>query len=703
MLIHGRLLVTEHGFMLDEVKSLLQKSLRRKELDLIKLSAKELTCGKKDQLQWKAIVTFLFEDHCLNHIQVLNKIWQLKCNGDKLGCVEILSRCYTCRHSACLQVVAISEEYRKFDAFWDCKLPIDPNFIGLVAKQTKTINCERLLTCIVKFWKSNDTKILTSLFGLVNMAAKVENRNLTQAGVSKLLDKDVKKPTLHQLVLSILHRYAETGNYMKSLLHLCFRFTTVPEAPQGLIMFSALSQKIYQNTIIERSLPELKHDVTFWTKVGVLPSMPDWAVDKHTYRGKFGKSSAELFKKKFTNFKFSESQLEEFHGERPKVGVPHFFDVGCICNNDILPENPIFEKTKEMYYKQTPKMQKTAKMTELYYREMRKANSVVFLSSDSSANEDKDGENAVKTETGNEGRGKGKKRKNNDLEPSTSGGVKKQKKLSDCWTADATKEKSEISTSSKSKSPTGPLLQLPTGSGKVYTILDKETRKVWKGPYKSKEKMNLCKFYHKAMRLVFKDKHTLEFEEHGQYIIFPLIMSKNAEIKITKRAFYDCIAKQEVSEEDGQFVERHALGLVQLHKLPVQKMASLPVSIWAHFVYRYLLNIGDTGLYNAIATDDLGVIYGIDMEEKRKQVKGDDVINMMFGKLPRKEIVDAIKVTICENIEEFFKLIDVEFDFKQLSSMYEEHGFQSEASMSKNRLKMFKESLERLCKNELGV
>lgn len=700
MLIHGRLLVTEHGFMLDEVKSLLQKSLRRNETDLIKKATKELTCGKRDQLQWKAIVTFLFEDHCLNHVTVLEKIERLHRNGNKLGCIEILSGCYTCRYSACNQVVAISDEYRKYDAFWDCQLPVDPVFNGLVTKAQKQINCERLLTLIVKFWKCNDTKVLTSLFGLVNMAAKVENRTLSKAGVAKLLLRDVKKPSLHQLVLSVLYHHGDNDEYTKSLLMVCFRFAIIPEVPQGLILFSVLSQKIYKNTILEKPVPELGLQSDFWKDVGVLDRMPDWAVDKHTFRGKFGKSSAELFQKKFKQYSFSAGQLEEFHGIRPKVGIPYFFDVGCICSKDILPDNPIWEQTKAMYLQQKPSLQKSAKMTKMYYNEIRKNKSVVFqptngtdISELISSDEDVNAE-------------KGKRKRDSSLNESESRKCKKQETLFACL-GEHDKDRLSASTSGLSAAasvkPNWPLLQLPTGSGKVYTFLNEESRTVWKGPYKSKEKMMLCKFYHRAMKDIFGDQHTLSFEEKGSYIIFPLLSSRQGQVRLTKRAFYDCIAKREVSEEEGVFVERDALGLVQLHKLPVAKLRALPVSIWGHFAFRYVLNIGDSGIYNAIAIEDLSLIYGIDMEENRKQVKGNDVINMMFTKLPRREFVQEIKQAICENVEEFVKLIDRDFDIKRLSEMYVEHELKDETGVCKKRLAALKEALERHCQTELGV
>ena len=713
MLIHGRLLVTEHGFMLDELKSLLQKSLRRKDNDLVRKAAKELTSGKRDQVQWKGIVTFLFEDHCLNHVTVLEKLLGLYRAGNKRGCIEILSRCYTCRYSACHQVVAISDEYRQYEKFWDCKRPVNPIFTGLVAKQTSGMNIERLLTLTVEFWKMNDTTVLTSLFGLVNMAAKVEKRVLTAAGIEKLMGKGIKKPTLYQLVVSLLYRYAETDGYMKSLLMVCFRFMIIPDVPDGLILFSTLAQKMYKATILEKPKPDIELKADFWKDVGVLDAMPDWAVDKHTYRGKFGKSSAELFQRKYKNFSFSTSQLEEFHGERPKVGIPHFFDVGCICNKDILPENPIWEKTKEMYLKQKSTMQKSSKMTTLYYNQLHEKKSVIFLPKDESNGGVKLEANDVMSR-GVLLSGKGKRKRDHDISipEKMTGKSKKQKLLTDFRLDD--KKIRPVATASTSRDvdpqlhqaerkPYGPLLQLPTGSGKVYTILDDKSQKVWKGPYRTKEKAMLCKFYHIAMKDIFGDKHTLAYEEEGQYIIFPLLKSKPGKLKVTNRAFYDCIAKKKVSEDEGRFVERDSLGLVQLHKLPAGRIRTVPVSVWAHFTFRYLLNVGDTGLYNAIATEDLVQIYGIDMEENRKQVKGNDIINMMFGKLPRSEVVQEIKQAVCERVEDLLKLIDKEFDYEKLSKLYVDHGLTDGTVVVKKRLRSFKDALEKHCQTELGV
>lgn len=77
MMIYGKLLLTANGCNLDEIRSLLQKALRRKETALVKQSCKELIGYGKDQLPWKSIMTFLFEDHCLSDGNTLEVIWKL--------------------------------------------------------------------------------------------------------------------------------------------------------------------------------------------------------------------------------------------------------------------------------------------------------------------------------------------------------------------------------------------------------------------------------------------------------------------------------------------------------------------------------------------------------------------------------------------------------------------------------------------------
>lgn len=681
MLIHGRLVVTPHGCMLDEVKSLLQKALRRGEQQLAFQAAKELITGPTDQLKWPNIVTFMFEDHCLNHVEIFERLYRLYRDNDKFGTIELISKCYTCRMAACLQVVALNDTHRQYDRFWNTDMTEFNEVKGLINTVNKGINADQLLANIVKKWREKDTEALISLFGLVNMAAKVEGRTLTESAKGIVLeqDKNCKKQTLYHLVLSILYRNT-TDEYMKRVIKTCFRFASIPGTPQGLILFTALVQLMYQPKVLDAAIPEIEVGSVKWNEVQALECMPGWAVDKHTYRGKFGKSSEHLFLKKFKNIPLSENKLKEFHGERPKADLRVFFDVGCVCNNDILPENPYWEDAKSMYLKQKPSLQKCARMTKMYYHELVEEKSIVCVANAKSASrKDQESKTSVK-----------RKKQDDDTFSVEMPPIKIAK------TSSATSKQENISASVERPNTTfqkGPLLQLPTGSGKVYTALNLSTMKVFKGPYKSKERKNLCIFLHRAMREVFGDKHSMEVSEDGNYLVFPLLKAEGTDLRIVHREFYDCIAKQQVSEEDGQFIERESLGIVQLHKLPVGEIVTLPVSVWLHFMWRYVLNIGDTGLYNAIATKDLKQIYGIDMEEKRNQVKGSDVINMMFGKLPRKDICREVQRTVLGHKQELIECLSTELDFEKLGNLFKTYQMRDETEVCKARLAKLKSAL----------
>ena len=709
MLIHGRLLVTHNGLMLDEVRSLLQKSLRRQELDLAYRATKELLAYEKDQLPWKSIVTFIFEDHCLTDVKTLKALYNNFQLNDKYKAVEILGKCYTCRHAACLQVVALTKLDKLNATVWDKAIPLEPDLVGLVVKESNVIDCDVMIALLVKFWKEENIEALIEIFALVNMAAKVENRKLTTKGVAYLLSRSVKKPTLYHLVLSVLHK-ASKDEYMKQYTLLCYNFAAIEDTPQGLILFCILSVTMFKNKVLTCAIPDIsKIGQIDWKSVPKLDHMPEWAVDKHTYRGKFGRESLHLFKKKFENIKLSDAELVEFHGLRPKVDIRVFFDVGCICNNDILNENPIWDEAKQMYLKQKPSLQKCAKMTKACYEELKKAKAIMFKKTKIIDESDMPSEKRLKrslTEPSTSGEPKYKQMKLTKycLESTNENAEKAstvEEKVSVVTSKDETRKDVEPSSDGckevKSVAPpNGALLQLPTGSAKVYTRLDTQTMKVWKGPYKTVPKQNLCIFLHRAMREVFQDLHTMELETKGAFIIFPLLKSKAAEIATIHKAFYDCIGKKEIAEEDGVFITRESLGLIQLHKISEVKLRDLPVTIWLHFVYRYLLNVGDSGLYNAIATEDLSWIFGIDMKENRAAVKGNDVMNMMFTKLPKQSFLPVIKKALKVKKADIQTILEKDFDFDKLKSLYKEYKIDDGTERCQRRLLRFRKAIKDL-------
>ena len=53
--------------------------------------------GGKDQLPWKSLVTFLYEDHCLSDENVVEAMWKCYEEGSKYKAVELLMKAFTCR------------------------------------------------------------------------------------------------------------------------------------------------------------------------------------------------------------------------------------------------------------------------------------------------------------------------------------------------------------------------------------------------------------------------------------------------------------------------------------------------------------------------------------------------------------------------------------------------------------------------------
>ena len=191
-----------------------------------------------------------------------------------------------------------------------------------------------------------------------------------------------------------------------------------------------------------------------------------------------------------------------------------------------------------------------------------------------------------------------------------------------------------------------PLLQKPTNGSKVYTRVDLKRRVVIKGPY-TRRKFDLTINNHKKMKSL-GDRHTLDIKACGLNIEFPLLKVGAGPVTVSDVEFYDPIAREQKSTK---FVERESLGVRQVHKMTPNEIKSLPVSLWVHFAFRYALNIGDSGLYNAISVGEK--LYGIDMEEIRGTVDLTSLCGILFSGKPKKIICDTIEQVIASKTEEF--------------------------------------------------
>ena len=67
----------------------------------------------------------------------------------------------------------------------------------------------------------------------------------------------------------------------------------------------------------------------------------------------------------------TDEEFEHFHGERRKRGLIDFFNEGTIMNQQSCSENPYWEETKKIYQEQPPRLQKTSRLTAVYYQKLK--------------------------------------------------------------------------------------------------------------------------------------------------------------------------------------------------------------------------------------------------------------------------------------------------------------------------------------------
>ncbi len=695
MLMHGRLFLTVNGLMLDEVKSLLQKALRRKSEVLATQAAKELLGYGKDQLPWKSLLTYLFEDHCLSSSRVTSHLLGCMKSGDKYGAVELLLRnCGTCRMAACLPVIALQSEYAPVD--WQQGLEVHQDLTGLVSTANGSLNFDLLLAHLKKAWLSKNERELVCYIKLATMVHDEENRSVTTKGKLSIPGhQQVKRVNTAMVVLSMLADISKGDNELRCFLLDCIQLAaTIPDPPIRLILCSAVVHYLYSDRI--RHVDVIQLGNLDWAGVPMLNRMPSWAVDKHTFRGKFGRGTRHLLKKPQLAL-LSEDGLVEFHGERPKVGVEHFFAEGCVCKDEVISENPWWEKTQEIYLKQPHRLQKTVRMTAVYYRNLQQQFPFIFFKSPKSVKTA--GCERLSSEQSDDDRpqtsGMSSRKRTRKSVAKSDKGAKRQKFA---LAAELTEEnaspvlKEEVQNKSRNFGIL-PLLQLPTGSAKVYTRVDLDTSEVIKGPYRP-GKADAVIFYHRAMKEVLGDVHTLSVQlAQADYVVFPLCKDPGKNPEITQRDFYDCIAKTDI--KNGTFVLRESLGVLQIHKLSCDEISTLPATFWLHFLFRYVLNIGDSGLYNAITDQHRTFLYGIDLDDARKQVRSKDVIDLLFVKLPRKELCKKIRRLLKDHKDELVTSVS-KVDGSGLQRLSQKYKVGVDCSLFEKRLAEVKRTLSNL-------
>ena len=142
-----------------------------------------------------------------------------------------------------------------------------------------------------------------------------------------------------------------------------------------LVIFSAIVQLQYSSQIT--TLKYEKQNKIDWNAVSRLRDIPDWAVDKHTYRGRTGHPSQNLLKEHPRGM--DEEDIQHFHGHREKRDLKYFFDVCAVIENASILDNPYWEQTKAIYGRYPPGKQKTEEMTHEYVRQLHLSCPQIFL------------------------------------------------------------------------------------------------------------------------------------------------------------------------------------------------------------------------------------------------------------------------------------------------------------------------------------
>lgn len=190
-----------------------------------------------------------------------------------------------------------------------------------------------------------------------------------------------------------------------------------------------------------------------------------------------------------------------------------------------------------------------------------------------------------------------------------------------------------------------PLLKRPTEVHNTYTRLDKD--RVVKGPYGNEKTLDKIIYRHALLLNVFLDIHTLYVERDGQYLHYPIVKRAGTMPVITEEDYKDYRVKKIFKK--APFVDRASMGLLQLHKMTPAQIERVPYTMWLHFMYRYALGIGNSGLSNALWN---GVrAFGINMDENRTTATFSTTFlqSMMFVKPPRKQLWDVIQTDVRKN------------------------------------------------------
>jgi len=656
---------------------MLQKALRRNDRTLVSQALDEI------DIHDSHILTYMFEDRSLVRPKVLEAVAQIVSTPRPSTLVENKKRTRTLitlllnedrpsRVAACLPVVAELEEYLPpknihVASMLNLKRGLTNPDGAKSAKDTIHLDSDVLFALFATAWYAVDNGTLIAATKMISIMMDGPGIRLSEkyqrqlAGSLKVLGMKVSKKNgfVQYLLTTIYHSCNATP--MRVVLGGMIRLCAVPNVNTRLLLSSVVGHFIVEEKLWNFDLP----GNIVLPETPPMTKMADWAVDKHTTRGRLGCSTLNAYRQaveRGREFTLTAEQLTEFHGERPKKDLEDFFEEGTL----LVPadtRNEWWDRAKEVYRSQSKNNQKTVKMSGAYVASLKSKPCYRYLFR----------KKTVTQTDGNQPKIVDLFEVNTKRSASVTSGKESsrsqpsKKKVAKLSTPGTSRDDEPIkrprmiaSTSEISSCHEGklPLLKAPNGSNKTYTRADLVNRVVRKGPM-STAKCSKISARHMCLKEVFMDEHVLAATNRGHEVEFPLVHDPSVDmgkIPVLKCEYLDSRVGGVCKDSSRQVVVAPMIRVTDLLVDNVNEQNAIDFSetvrnhpfFLAHFVYMFILGIGDANLSNTCFCkdgDSIGRVYGVDLDEDRAldgRPPPTSVIEAMFSKMPRKELREII-------------------------------------------------------------
>jgi hypothetical protein len=224
--------------------------------------------------------------------------------------------------------------------------------------------------------------------------------------------------------------------------------------------------------------------------------------------------------------------------------------------------------------------------------------------------------------------------------------------------------------------------QILTSVWKKYVYIPLNENYVYKGPWNiktntsGKEKLRKLKFRFDIVKIFCKHVLTGDImkDNNGEYWIrYDLISAVNSEKWIIK------ILIDTIRNENIHVVDRISMGVYQLSYFSdnedfIYDCLFGKIGLYYEFLLLYLLEVGDTGLYNVIVKDEECYIIDIEDDTTKKEF-----INYwdIFARKPSNNLVQLISKGIEKNKEKLMEWIkNIEDKIDEIKILSEKYGIQ---------------------------